>query len=106
MAHNFIHNRSGIILQQPLAHATAGYILPTAKLEVEKPHLIQDYPDIKPLDMSFDVDPMHSADTPATCPFDTSGWDFTITPTVSPSPVSGSSANVKEIVTAAAEQHL
>ena len=104
MAHNFIRDGVALALQPILA--TAGYILPTAKVEVEKPHLVQNHPGVKPLDLSFDVDPMHSPDAPSTCPFDTVGWDVTIVPPVPPSPVSGPLVDVIESVTAAAEQHL
>ena len=49
---------------------------------------------------------MLDPDGPATCPFDCVGGDVTITPPVSPSPVSGPIAKVIETVTAAAEEHL
>ena len=33
------------------------------------------YPGLNPLDISFEVDPILSANAPATCPFDSVGWD-------------------------------
>ena len=102
MAHNFIRDSLARDLQRPLA--TAGYILPTAKLQTEKPYIIASDKGARPLDVSFDLDPTITAEA-ACCPYSTCGGDVTIVRPVPPSDLS-SSEDVIDTVTAAAEQHL
>ena len=85
--------------------ASAGYIRPTAKLETEKPHLIDCDLGATPLDLSFNVDPSPSPAAPAACEYICVGGDVTITPPVLNFNFS-QSANVIESVTAAADTQL
>jgi len=103
MAHNFIRDGWATGLQPVVA--TAGYILPTSKLETEKPNLVPCDKGARPFDLSFDIDPHPSATAPVHCPFSTIGGDITITPPVPLSDFS-TSDDVIESVAAAAETHL
>ena len=103
MAHHYIRDGWALALQRVLA--SAGYIRPTAKLETEKPHLIDCDPGASPLDLSFNIDPSPSPAAPATCEYICVGGDVTITPPVLNFNFS-QSANVIESVTAAADTQL
>ena len=81
----------------------AGYILPTAKLETEKPSLLWCDPGAKPLDLSFDIDPVPSPDTRVVSEYACVGGDITITSPVQSLPPSPE--NLIETVTAAANTH-
>ena len=102
MAHNFIRDSLARDLQQPLA--TAGFILPSAKLQTEKPYIIASDKGARPLDVSFDIDPTITAEA-AFCPYSTCGGDVTIVRPVPPSDLA-TTEDVIETVTAAAEEHL
>ena len=103
MAPNFIQNGWALRLQPVIA--TAGYTLPSSKLETEKLHLVACDMGARPFDLYFDVDPNPSPCAPATCPYTTIGGNVTIPP---PVPASDfiTSDDVIEFVTAAAESHL
>ena len=77
VAHHYIHDGWAVALQRVIA--LAGYILPTAKLETEKPSLLRCDPVAKPLDLSYDIDPVPSPDAPAVCEYACVGGDITIT---------------------------
>jgi hypothetical protein len=85
--------------------ASDGYILPAAKLETEKPHLIDCDLGANPLDLSFNIDPSPLSAAPATCEYICVGGNVTITPPVVNFNFS-QSANVIESVTAAADTQL
>ncbi|KAL7536362.1 hypothetical protein ACHAWF_005446, partial [Thalassiosira exigua] len=76
MPHNFICDGQQQHMQPLLV--TAGYIRPGAKLHQETPGLIGSNKDLRPLDVSFPIDPSPDAEATATCPFDEVGWDATI----------------------------
>ena len=78
MAHHFIRDGWALALQRVLA--SAGYILPTAKLETEKPHLIDCDLGANPLDLSFNVDPSPLPAAPDPCECSCFGGNVTITP--------------------------
>ena len=78
MAHHFIWDGWTLALQRMLA--SAGYILPTAKLETENPHLIDCNLGANPLDLSFNIDPSPSPAASATCEYACVGGNVTITP--------------------------
>ena len=106
MAHNIIRDDLATYLQPAIA--TAGYIHPSSKLETEKPRLAESDPGARPLDVSFDIDPINTPDAPATCPYPTVGMDVTITPPT-PAPRASTlatSVDVIETVAANAERHL
>jgi len=90
-------------LQQVIA--TAEYILPTSKIEIEKPHLVVCDKGARPFDLSFDIDPNPSPHAPAPCTYTTIGSNVMITPPVPPSNFT-TSDDVIESVTAASEPHL
>ena len=85
--------------------ATAGYILPTSKLETEKPHLVPRDKAAQLFDLSFGIDHHHFSTAPILCTFSTIGGNVTITPPVSPSD-STTSDGVIESITAAAKSHI
>ena len=103
MAHNFIRDGWAASLQPVVA--TVGYILPTSKLETEKPHLVPCDKGARPFNLSFDIDPHPSPTAPILCPFSTIGGDVTITPPVPPSDFT-TSGDVIESIMAAAKLHL
>ncbi|KAL7533291.1 hypothetical protein ACHAWF_004441, partial [Thalassiosira exigua] len=63
MPHNFICNRQQQHMQPLLV--TAGYIRPGAKLRRVTPGLIDSNKDLRPLDVSFPIDPMQRPQQPA-----------------------------------------
>lgn len=85
------------------ALATAGYIRPTAKLEVERPGIgVKCNPDICPLDVSFGTVPVDSSNAPP-CPYDiVGGGDLTVSSPIPPSPIHDLSS-AKIVVTTAAK---
>ena len=103
MAHHFIWDGWALTLQRVLA--SAGYILPSAKLETEKPHLIDCDLGAAPLDLSFNINLSPSPAAPAACEYICVSGDVTITPPVVNFNFS-QSANVIESVTAAADTQL
>ena len=91
------------VLQRPLA--TAGYIHQHAKLDTERRDLIDLDKALRPLDVSFDIGTPTAANAAAyTCEYTTIGADVTIS--FAPTRKIPNVANVKNIVTAIAEQHL
>ncbi|KAL7555079.1 LOW QUALITY PROTEIN: hypothetical protein ACHAWF_019003 [Thalassiosira exigua] len=90
---------------QPLL-ATAGYIMPGAKLRREMPGLIDSNKDLRPLDVSFLIDPSPDAEAAATCPFDEVGWDTTIVRPAPPDCPILDPEDVVSNVTTNADQHL
>ena len=103
MVHNFIRDCWVLALQQVIA--AARYIIPTAKLETEKPHLLDCNLGADPLDMSFDIDPSPLLGAPVTYKYSCVGGNITITSPVEPFGISGST-NIVESITAAAAKHL
>ena len=103
MAHNFIRDGWALGLQQ--VTATTGYILPTSKIETEKPHLVACDKGAIPFDLSFDIDPNPSPRAPIPCMYTTIGSNVMITPPVPPSDFT-TSDDVIESVTATSESHL
>lgn len=102
MASNMLRDGGAEALQPAIA--TAGYILPTSKLETEKPNVIATDPEARPFDISFDIDPSPTDDGPPACPFTTIGGDFVISSPPPPSDLT-SCLDVEETVTATAEHH-
>ena len=82
MAHHFIRDGWATSLQQVIA--TAGYILSVSKLETENPHLLDFNIGVKPLDLTFNIDPSPSLAAPAPCEYFCIDGDVTITPSVEP----------------------
>ncbi|KAL7546689.1 hypothetical protein ACHAWF_010017 [Thalassiosira exigua] len=76
MPRNFIYDGQQQHMQPLLV--TAGYIRPGTKLRQETPGLIDSNKDLRPLDVSFPIDPSPNAEAAATCPLDEVGWDTTI----------------------------
>ena len=76
IAHHYI--RDGWVVALQLIIALVGYILPTAKLDTEKPHLLRCDHSVKPLDISFNINPFSSPDTPAVYEYACAGGDITI----------------------------
>ncbi|KAL7531618.1 hypothetical protein ACHAWF_003846, partial [Thalassiosira exigua] len=68
IAHNFICDGQQQHMQPLLV--TAGDIRPRAKLRRETPGLIDSNKDLRPLDVSFPIDPSPDAEAAATCPLD------------------------------------
>ena len=93
MAHDYCCSGFCAALQKPIA--TAGYILPTAKLELEKANLIDCDKGARPLDVSFHPDLSLDAYAPAPCPFSTVGGDVTI----APSPPATTLTNLSDVIT-------
>ena len=104
IAHHFIQDGWALALQRVLA--SAGHILPTAKLEMEKPHLIDCDLGANPLDLSFNINPSPSLAAPATCEYTCVDGDVMITPPPVEHFDSSKSVNVIESVTAAANMQL
>ena len=77
IAHHYIRDGWAVALQRIIA--LARYILPTTKLDTEKPHLLQCEPGAKPLDISFDIDPVPSPDALAVSEYACVGGNITIT---------------------------
>ena len=103
MAHHFIYNGWALALQRVIA--TAGYILPAAKLKTEMHHLLYYNLGANPLDLSFNIVLRPSPAAPATCEYACIGGNITITPLVEPFDISGS-VNIIESITTAADEHL
>ena len=76
-AHNIVDGWADT-LQAPLA--TAGYIMPTTKLDTERPNLVKCPPGIRPLDLSFDVDTNISKPNRVSCDYPTIGGNVNIAP--------------------------
>ena len=102
-AHNFIVQGLALALQPILS--TAGYILPSSKLDTERLHLIDCDKGAKPLDLSFQPDPDPSSTAYTPCRFPTCGFDVTIVSTLPDLDLS-SSEDVITTVTANADTHL
>mmetsp|Transcript_18973 Transcript_18973/g.34190 ORF Transcript_18973/g.34190 Transcript_18973/m.34190 type:complete len:1170 (+) Transcript_18973:5063-8572(+) len=102
-AHNAIVQGTATALQRPLA--TAGYILPHSKVDTERLGMMPSNGNIRPCDWCFDLDQTTSNEMTATCPYNTLGGDVTCIKPIEHTTLVDS-ANVKEIVTAAAVKHL
>ena len=72
-----------MVLQQIIA--TAGYILPNARLDTEKQDLLGCDPGASPLDVYFDINPKSLPEAPASYEYLTVGDNLTITSPVKPS---------------------
>ena len=77
IAHHYIRDGWAVALQRVIA--LAGHILPNATLDTEKPNLLQCDPGAKPLDISFDIDPVPSPDAPSVCEYAYVSVDIAIT---------------------------
>ena len=77
---------------------------PPSSSNTEKPSLLQYDPGTKPLDISFEIDPVPSPDAPPVCEYACVGGNITITSHVQSLPPPPE--NVIETVTAAADAHL
>jgi hypothetical protein len=105
-AHHSIRDALAKSLQRILTEA--GYILPTAKLDTELAGVVASSRDIKPLDVSFDLDPHPDAQAASSCPYDTVGGDVTIVKPVPSTPAlpNPDIATFIESVTATTESNL
>ena len=102
IAHHFIRDGWEVALQRVIA--LAGCILPTVKLDTEKPSLLQCDPGTKPLDISFEIDPVPSPDAPPVCEYACVGGNITIISPVQSLPPPPE--DVIETVMTAADVHL
>ena len=82
--------------------STAGYILPTSTLDMERLGCMPSNGNLPPLDVSFKVDQSHTNDTTASCPYDSVGANLTCISTAAVKPLIKNS-NVKDQVTATAD---
>lgn len=102
-AHNIIVDGWADALHAPLA--TAGFILPSTKLDTERPNVVECSPGIRPLDLAFDIASSISKPNRVSCDYPTVGGDVTIAPPPSPATILPSE-DVIDKVTANADQHL
>ena len=75
-AHHTIRDSWAAALQPALA--TAGYIRPSSKIDIERRHLLIRDISAQPFDISFDPDPVLSETITTQCPYATIGADITI----------------------------
>jgi hypothetical protein len=103
LAHNFIRDNWAINLQPAIA--LAGYIIPTAPLQTERPNLTPNNISARPFDFSFDPDPHPTNLNVCSCPYSIVGADITIAHSKSSPPIK-LTADVQQKLTAAADTHL
>ena len=77
IAHHFIRDGWAVALQCVIA--LAGYIRSTAKLDTDKPHLLDCDPGVNPLDLSLDIDLDPSPDALVACGHSCVSGNITIT---------------------------
>ena len=99
---NYIRDGLALALQHIIA--AAGYILPTAKLDTEKSHILECNPCANPLNLSFDIDPDPPPESPTTSEYSCVGGDITTTSHVQSLPPPPE--NIIGTVTATTHAHL
>ena len=97
--HNTIASDFAIILSPALA--TAGYIYPNTKLDINTHFHLRSDPTARPFDISFNPNPSSHH----RCPYNTIGADITITGTTPP-PKRHISEDIIKTITANADHHL
>jgi hypothetical protein len=103
--HNIIRDCWAEALQPALA--TAGYIRPSSKIEIERRHIKTRDISAQPFDICFDPDPSTSVTNNIQCPYTTIGADITIGNSRSKIPSSlNRSADVFTSISALADAHL
>ena len=102
-AHHTIRDSWAAALQPALA--TAGYIRPSSKIDIERRHLLIRDISAQPFDISFDPDPVLSETITTQCPYATIGADITIGSSSKPFRPSNFPLDVSTIL-AHADSHL
>jgi hypothetical protein len=102
-AHHTIRDSWAAALQPALA--TAGYIRPSSKIDIERRHLLIRDISAQPFDISFDPDPVSSETITTQCPYATIGADITIGSSSKPFRPSNFPLDVSTIL-AHADSHL
>jgi hypothetical protein len=86
--------------------STAGFLLPTSKLEVEPLLYLPSDPLTRPFDISFNPDPASPPQANHACPYATIGFDITISSTAPCPSFDPTSSDVTNILSANADSHL
>ncbi len=103
-AHNAIWDGFATALAPLLS--TAGFLLPTSKLEVESLLYLPSDPLARPFEISFNPDPASPPQANQACPYTTIGFDITISSTAPCPSFDPTSSNVTNILSTNADSHL